>query len=170
MEQSKKKVTEVDYIENPKRKAIKLVYNLGTTSHHDSYSEVEDEIDKQIRNIAKEVKELYDGYKSCIVVVEKVCNEKSVILNKVITIYPTLFEANDKLNSAMYSKNTVTVFAYDFQRNSFVSIMYKLSDEYRYDRLADIKEEYLYDSNYKFRIRDIYDIETTLKVVVPLNK
>ena len=127
---------------------------------------VKEDIEFKLRKISNDMAKMYTT--SCVIVVVKPCDKRGCYDKMDIHIFDTFLSANDILNNKMYEKyDNVEVYHYNCLSDKYTSVMYKCYDTGSYSRLACIKSEKMFDDNFWFKARKVFDMEETKVTLYP---
>ena len=119
-----------------------------------------EEMKSKFEQIANEMSKMYVD--SCVVVVIKNCDIHGTYDTMNIHVFANFIDANNLLNNEMYEANhALDIYHYNCLKNKFTLVMNKCHDSCRFDRLAGISENHMFDDQLIFRIRKVYDTENT---------
>ena len=107
---------------------------------------------------------------SCIVVVIKKCDDRGTYNTMDIHVFSNFIDANNLINTEMYEHNhAVDIYQYNCINNNYTSVMYKCHNSTDFGRLADINTYSMFDDNFIFRMRMVFDMCETNVTLHPTN-
>ena len=121
---------------------------------------VQEDIEFQVGKIANEMTKLYSN--SCIIVVIKNCDIHGTYDSMDIHVFANFLNANHMINSEVYEHHhAIDIYQYDCIKDQFTIVMNKCHDSYRFDRLASVDNQKMFDDQLRFRMRRLFDMKST---------
>lgn len=141
-------------------------YNLKW-NHSWNDEGVQEDIEFNLGKIANEMTKMYTT--SCVVLVIKDCTGGSYDTMD-IHVFADFLEANDMINKEMYMlSHSLEIYQYNCINNTFVRIMDKCCQTTSFDRLAMIEVNSMFDDQFRFRMRKVFDMKETKVTLHPMN-
>lgn len=122
-------------------------------------SEVKEDIEFKLRKIANEMEKMYTS--TCVIIIIKDCDNRGCYDTMDIHMFADFFQANDMINKEMYTSHNLEIYQYNCIKNTFVNVLNKCYDTCRFDRLAMINIQSMFDDQFIFRCRKVYDMNET---------
>ena len=141
-------------------------YNLKW-NHSWNDEGVQEDIEFNLGKIANEMAKMYTT--SCVVLVIKDCDHGGSYDTMDIHVFADFLEANDMINKEMYTSHNLDIYQYNCIKNTFVRVMDKCYDSFRFDRPAAVNVNSMFDDQFRFRMRKVFNMKETKVTLHPTN-